>query len=118
MTIYIFIHRQECGYTCQGGGASQPDTCMPICGDGRLVPGKETCDDGNIRDDDGCSSKCTIEPGILTVRMYAHMYIYVNHIQATECTQIAGMHRFEHTYIHTCIHAHVHIHIHASRMVM
>ena len=32
----------------------------PRCGDGRLDPG-ETCDDGNARDDDGCSARCQIE---------------------------------------------------------
>ncbi len=35
----------------------------PACGDGRLQPGLETCDDGNGRDGDGCSAACAIEPG-------------------------------------------------------
>jgi cysteine-rich repeat protein len=34
------------------------------CGDGVRVPGEE-CDDGNIVSGDGCSWKCTIEPGYI-----------------------------------------------------
>ena len=42
--------------------------CISACGDGNRVPGEE-CDDGNVSDDgpdgepDGCSARCTIEPG-------------------------------------------------------
>ncbi len=32
------------------------------CGDG-IVEGTERCDDGNIQDNDGCSSTCLVEPG-------------------------------------------------------
>ena len=35
--------------------------CEEICGDGKNM-GKLECDDGNTRDNDGCSSKCEIEP--------------------------------------------------------
>ena len=28
-----------------------------------MVAGKEQCDDGNTKDTDGCSSKCTTESG-------------------------------------------------------
>ena len=31
-----------------------------MCGDGYLDPGEE-CDDGNLVDDDGCSSECEVE---------------------------------------------------------
>jgi cysteine-rich repeat protein len=34
---------------------------MPTCGDGMLAPGLEHCDDGNLKDRDGCSSSCTVE---------------------------------------------------------
>lgn len=37
-----------------------PDICSPICGDGRIL-NVEECDDGNLRDGDGCSSVCRIE---------------------------------------------------------
>jgi len=36
--------------------------CYPICGDGKIIANKEACDDGNINDNDGCSSTCTVEP--------------------------------------------------------
>lgn len=35
--------------------------CLPICGNG-IISGSETCDDGNTKDNDGCSSNCVIEP--------------------------------------------------------
>ncbi len=35
----------------------------PMCGDGTRDPG-ESCDDGNIRDRDGCSSTCQMERGL------------------------------------------------------
>ena len=39
-----------------------PDVCTEPCGDG-LNAGFYGCDDGNTRDGDGCSAKCTLEPG-------------------------------------------------------
>ncbi len=43
--------------------------CRPICGDGVWLSDKilgkgkgEECDDGNKENEDGCSSKCTVEP--------------------------------------------------------
>ncbi|MGY8804730.1 MAG: Lcl domain-containing protein, partial [bacterium] len=33
-----------------------------LCGDGAIVPGLESCDDGNSAPGDGCSETCTIEP--------------------------------------------------------
>jgi cysteine-rich repeat protein len=40
---------------------------MPRCGDGFIVPNKETCDDGNTTSGDGCSSICQLEPGATCV---------------------------------------------------
>ena len=36
--------------------------CVPICGDGLKHP-SEACDDGNLNNNDGCSSSCQIELG-------------------------------------------------------
>jgi cysteine-rich repeat protein len=41
-------------------GDGYDNVCDPICGDG-FVEGNEECDDGNLEDGDGCSSKCTLE---------------------------------------------------------
>lgn len=47
------------------GGEARPDCddegCRSVCGDG-LVLGEE-CDDGNLRDGDGCSRSCGVERG-------------------------------------------------------
>jgi cysteine-rich repeat protein len=34
-----------------------------ICGDGKIVPPFEMCDDGNALSGDGCSATCQVEPG-------------------------------------------------------
>ncbi|MFZ9888838.1 MAG: DUF4215 domain-containing protein, partial [Myxococcota bacterium] len=47
------------GYACSGAG---PNSCAPVCGDGKVV-GTETCDDGGNTNDDGCDSACNVEPG-------------------------------------------------------
>ncbi|MBO4350323.1 MAG: DUF4215 domain-containing protein, partial [Proteobacteria bacterium] len=59
----------EEGYWCPGqGGACEesdddPNPNKPKCGNGK-VEGSEQCDDGNLKDGDGCSSDCTaIEAG-------------------------------------------------------
>ena len=36
-------------------------SCSPTCGDGVAQSPWEQCDDGNVRDGDGCSRKCEIE---------------------------------------------------------
>ena len=36
--------------------------CLNACGDG-LKSDSEECDDGNLRDGDGCSSSCKVENG-------------------------------------------------------
>ncbi|HKQ70687.1 MAG TPA: DUF4215 domain-containing protein, partial [Polyangiaceae bacterium] len=41
---------------CAGG------ECMAVCGDGKRY-NSEACDDGNIRDGDGCSKDCKVEEG-------------------------------------------------------
>jgi cysteine-rich repeat protein len=57
--------RQEIGWTCVDPAApsNAPDTCSPICGDGIRIMGREACDDGNLRNDDGCDVSCVVEPG-------------------------------------------------------
>jgi fibro-slime domain-containing protein len=48
---------------CRGtNGTGTTHACAATCGNGNLEPG-EDCDDGNLVDHDGCSSKCTIEDG-------------------------------------------------------
>lgn len=48
---------------CTGGTTSKPDICTELCGDGYHTTSKFQCDDGNIRNGDGCSSTCTVEAG-------------------------------------------------------
>ena len=40
---------------------------LPVCGDGRL-DADESCDDGNVRDGDGCDASCAVECGYLCVQ--------------------------------------------------
>jgi cysteine-rich repeat protein len=56
----------ELGYQCSGGSPYSKDTCTQICGDGRIMntrPSSNYCDDGNLRNGDGCDSTCTVETG-------------------------------------------------------
>lgn len=48
-----------------GGYGECAPTCVfgPRCGDGVIQPEHESCDDGNRRDGDGCSSTCQSEIG-------------------------------------------------------
>ena len=50
--------------TCDGGPCSAVDAAPPgaVCGDGRIED-KESCDDGNAKSGDGCSSACNVEAG-------------------------------------------------------
>jgi|GEM_PF-1163284 len=41
-------------------GVYNPDSCMPICGDGIRI-GNEECDDRNMQNGDGCSATCKKE---------------------------------------------------------
>ena len=55
----------EVGWTCNSTRAESeiPESiCRTICGDGIRV-GPETCDDGDLLSDDGCSSICQVECG-------------------------------------------------------
>jgi len=52
---------EECdnGDSNNGGGALCKDDCtLNVCGDGYLAPAVEGCDDGNLDDDDECTSMC------------------------------------------------------------
>jgi cysteine-rich repeat protein len=42
--------------------SGKTQACTATCGDGNLDPSEE-CDDGNLADRDGCSSKCKMEDG-------------------------------------------------------
>jgi fibro-slime domain-containing protein len=48
----------ESGWVCPNAGKA----CIPKCGDG-VKKGYETCEDGNSKSGDGCSSACLTEPG-------------------------------------------------------
>ena len=43
--------------------AGKTQACTPTCGDGNVDKATEECDDGNLADGDGCSSKCKLEGG-------------------------------------------------------
>ena len=51
--------------------ASNPDTCTHKCGNAALDPlgaYTETCDDGNVNSNDGCSGSCLIEDAYTCTR--------------------------------------------------
>jgi cysteine-rich repeat protein len=48
--------RLDSGWVCAEG------ECAATCGNTRLERG-ESCDDGNLRDGDGCTGNCVVEPG-------------------------------------------------------
>ena len=53
------------GFSSGGPGGGDDDGGgggVPVCGNS-AIDANETCDDGNDRSGDGCSSACTIEPG-------------------------------------------------------
>jgi len=48
---------------CRGtDGTGTTHACATSCGNGNLEAGEE-CDDGNLKDNDGCSSSCKLEDG-------------------------------------------------------
>ena len=52
------------GYRCQTGDApADMSTCTEVCGDSINYEQGTKCDDGNLRNNDGCSNTCTIETG-------------------------------------------------------
>jgi fibro-slime domain-containing protein len=58
-----------CSQTCTKepsclDSAGKTQACGGTCGDGKLSDG-EACDDGNQRDDDGCSHDCKVEDGFV-----------------------------------------------------
>ncbi len=54
--------RIERGWICNGGIATEPDICNPMCGDWRVFH-NEKCDDGNLVAGDGCDANCDVERG-------------------------------------------------------
>lgn len=48
----------QAGWSCTGGTTNSADICTVPCGDGIIVAGIETCDDGLTANGDGCSSTC------------------------------------------------------------
>ena len=54
--------------SCPGGngtisiGSASREDCLAICGDARHAV-VEGCDDGNLKNGDGCSASCQVEPG-------------------------------------------------------
>lgn len=58
----IYLRVDRAGLSLRADYAVLVDARGPVCGDGR-VGGNETCDDGNRLAFDGCSARCTIEPG-------------------------------------------------------
>lgn len=61
----------DLGDGCSPGCKAEPKCipgagCTSSCGDGLILPGDdEECDDGNLKDGDGCSSTCRKEPGFM-----------------------------------------------------
>ncbi|CAK70855.1 unnamed protein product (macronuclear) [Paramecium tetraurelia] len=46
---------------CENGYIEDGSQCHNICGDGVLIEPLEKCDDGNSKDNDGCSDTCQVE---------------------------------------------------------
>lgn len=54
------IQPAPAGKSCGSGKNCIAGNCVPVvCGDGVTALGVETCDDGNLANADGCTSKCT-----------------------------------------------------------
>ena len=49
----------QAGYQCPFAGAP----CVPVCGDGILIPPAEQCDPGIAAEASACNSDCTVKPG-------------------------------------------------------
>lgn len=49
----------EDGYYCSG----EPSSCSSRCGDGIFIQPFEQCDDGNLKNGDGCNAQCFVEKG-------------------------------------------------------
>ncbi|NRA34776.1 MAG: DUF4215 domain-containing protein [Polyangiaceae bacterium] len=85
-----------------GGGTTIPDSSIgtggnggtdagpaAVCGDG-LTAASELCDDGNILDDDGCSSRCVPEPGFTCRVQYSKDYCNEDQARHTSCVLTAN----------------------------
>jgi len=46
--------------------------CSFVCGDGIVQACAEDCDDGNVRNGDGCSANCAVEAGFVCSNNYTH----------------------------------------------
>ncbi len=46
---------------CKSGYELKDSKCIDFCGDGLILDLE--CDDGDTKDNDGCSSECTKEKG-------------------------------------------------------
>ena len=58
-----FVAYDLYGSTAETTDYSLDITCTPVvCGDGIVVSGAESCDDGGTDPGDGCSATCTVEP--------------------------------------------------------
>ncbi|CAI2359943.1 unnamed protein product [Moneuplotes crassus] len=55
----------ESGYTCSWNSTSDKTDCTDKCGDGVIIKTmpSQYCDDGNLNEEDGCSSTCNQEVG-------------------------------------------------------
>ena len=66
-TTCTYVFNEDMQYNAQSGlySVDPPDShCTTLrCGDTKINIAGETCDDGNINDYDGCSSRCTVETG-------------------------------------------------------
>ncbi len=63
-----FAHDPKDGGNDGGSGHDGPLSdgnlaVASVCGDGVVTIGPETCDDGNTKGNDGCSTSCAIDPG-------------------------------------------------------
>jgi cysteine-rich repeat protein len=70
------------------GGDNGPD--LPRCGDGVQDPGEE-CDDGNIWNNDGCSSRCMLEIShtVLTANVGINRGIVPDYADGDACQSVA-----------------------------
>ena len=61
-----FVAYDLYGSTAETTDYSLDITCTPVvCGDGIVVSGAESCDDGGTDPGDGCSATCTVESGYI-----------------------------------------------------
>jgi cysteine-rich repeat protein len=76
-----------CSKTCSKepsclDSSGKTQACTPTCGDGNIDTTTEECDDGNMADGDGCSSKCKKEDGFTCTT--------VTSVDSSKCKSGAG----------------------------